>query len=87
MTVEQGTNAHLAKVHLSFKPGSPKRLIRSTTIVSHFRRDLTTNLSREVILEKFGDHACHPERSEGSGEPDEEIQSSCSEPTLREAKG
>jgi len=49
MTVEHGTNAHLAKVHLSFKPGSTKKLIRSKKIVSQFRRDLTQNLSRETI--------------------------------------
>jgi len=25
------------------------------------------------VLETFGDNSCHPERSEGSGSPDEEI--------------
>ena len=58
MTVEHGTNAHLVQVHLSFKPGSTKRLIRSKKIVSHFRRDLTKNVSRGVILEAFGEKAC-----------------------------
>src|SRR6266566_1462757 len=33
----------------------------------------TPNLKTQQLKETFGDKACHPEHSEGSGSPDEEI--------------
>ena len=74
--------------NLGLDDGNQYRLERDPTCHPGAAKDLA-NLGlddgNQYRLER--DPTCHPERSEGSGEPDEETQSSRSEPTLREASG